>query len=159
MNPTALVYLDYFGIAVFAVSGALLAAEKRQTLVTFFFFAVITGVGGGTIRDLLIGAPVFWVHSNIVLLTCIAAGLARLLALAVNGTFANTAYSRYSPHVRGVTAIASAAFWFMVLLSVSAVATAGNRIYPLPLALELWCIFHAWRDTGRAKAARDGLAH
>ena len=76
MNPTALVYLDYFGIAVFAVSGALLAAEKRQTLVTFFFFAVITGVGGGTIRDLLIGAPVFWVHSNIVLLTCLAAGLA-----------------------------------------------------------------------------------
>ena len=61
---------------MFAVSGALLAAEKRQTLVTFFFFAVITGVGGGTIRDLLIGAPVFWVHSNIVLLTCIAAGLA-----------------------------------------------------------------------------------
>ena len=76
MNPTALVYLDYFGIAVFAVSGALLAAEKRQTLVTFFFFAVVTGVGGGTLRDLLIGAPVFWVHSNIVLLTCIAAALA-----------------------------------------------------------------------------------
>ena len=76
MNPTALVYLDYFGIAVFAVSGALLAAEKRQTLVTFVFFAVITGVGGGTLRDLLIGAPVFWVHSNVVLLTCIAAALA-----------------------------------------------------------------------------------
>ncbi|MDB5540509.1 MAG: hypothetical protein JWQ89_2236 [Devosia sp.] len=90
---------------------------------------------------------------------CIAAGLARLLALAVNGTFADTAYSKYSPHVRGITAIASAAFWFMVLLSVSAVATAGNRIYPLPLALELWCIFHAWRDTGRAKAASDGMAH
>ena len=49
MNPTALVYLDYFGIAVFAVSGALLAAEKRQTLVTFVFFAVVTGVGGGTL--------------------------------------------------------------------------------------------------------------
>jgi len=35
VNPTALVLLDYFGIAVFAVSGALLAAEKKQTLVTF----------------------------------------------------------------------------------------------------------------------------
>src|ERR1700743_1470785 len=58
----ALVVLDIFGIAVFAVSGALLAAEKRQTLVTFIFFAVVTGVGGGTLRDLLIGAPVFWVH-------------------------------------------------------------------------------------------------
>ena len=73
--PTALVWLDYFGIAVFAVSGALLAAEKRQTVVTFFFFAVVTGVGGGTLRDLLIGAPVFWVHTNATLLICIAAAL------------------------------------------------------------------------------------
>ena len=73
--PTALVLLDYFGIAVFAISGALLAAEKRQTLVTFFFFAVVTGVGGGTLRDLLIGAPVFWVHTNATLIICIAAAL------------------------------------------------------------------------------------
>jgi uncharacterized membrane protein YeiH len=73
--PTALVLLDYFGIAVFAVSGALLAAEKRQTLVTFIFFAVVTGVGGGTVRDLLIGAPVFWVHVNATLEICIAAAL------------------------------------------------------------------------------------
>jgi uncharacterized membrane protein YeiH len=73
--PFALVLLDMFGIAVFAVSGALLAAEKRQTLVTFFFFAVVTGVGGGTIRDLLIGAPVFWVHNNATVLICLAAGL------------------------------------------------------------------------------------
>jgi uncharacterized membrane protein YeiH len=73
--PTALIWLDYFGIAVFAISGALLAAEKRQTLVTFFFFAVVTGVGGGTLRDLLIGAPVFWVHSNATLIICIAAAL------------------------------------------------------------------------------------
>jgi uncharacterized membrane protein YeiH len=74
--PSALVILDYFGIAVFAVSGALLAAEKRQTLVTFIFFAVITGVGGGTLRDLLIGAPVFWVRTNGTLIICIAAALA-----------------------------------------------------------------------------------
>jgi uncharacterized membrane protein YeiH len=73
--PNALVLLDYFGIAVFAVSGALLAAEKRQTLVTFIFFAVATGVGGGTLRDLLIGAPVFWVHTNATLLICIGAAL------------------------------------------------------------------------------------
>jgi uncharacterized membrane protein YeiH len=73
--PSALVVLDYFGIAVFAISGALLAAEKRQTLVTFIFFAVVTGVGGGTLRDLLIGAPVFWVHTNATLLICIGAAL------------------------------------------------------------------------------------
>ncbi|MFP5329432.1 MAG: trimeric intracellular cation channel family protein [Alphaproteobacteria bacterium] len=73
--PAALELLDYFGIAVFAVSGALLAAEKKQTLVTFIFFAVVTGVGGGTLRDLLIGAPVFWVHTNATLAICIGAAL------------------------------------------------------------------------------------
>jgi uncharacterized membrane protein YeiH len=67
--------LDYAGVAVFAASGALVAAVKRQTLVTFLFFAVVTGVGGGTARDLLIGAPVFWVDENGILLICFAAAL------------------------------------------------------------------------------------
>ena len=75
MNPTALVLLDYFGIAVFAISGALVAAEKRLDFVTFVFFGVVTGVGGGTLRDLLIGAPVFWVHANATLLICVAAAV------------------------------------------------------------------------------------
>jgi uncharacterized membrane protein YeiH len=74
-----LAWLDFAGIAVFALSGALLAAERRQTLVTFFFFAVVTGVGGGTVRDLLIGAPVFWVHENATLLVCFAAAFAAWL--------------------------------------------------------------------------------
>jgi uncharacterized membrane protein YeiH len=73
--PQALALIDYFGIAVFAISGALLAAERRQTFVTFVFFAVVTGVGGGTLRDLLIGAPLFWVHKNATLLICIGAAL------------------------------------------------------------------------------------
>ena len=68
--------LDMAGIAVFALSGALLAAVKKQTLVTFLFFAVVTGVGGGTVRDLLIGAPVFWVRENWTLLICFGAALA-----------------------------------------------------------------------------------
>jgi uncharacterized membrane protein YeiH len=72
----ALIILDFFGIAVFAVSGALVAAERRLDFVTFVFFAAVTGVGGGTLRDLLIGAPVFWVHKNATLLICIAAALA-----------------------------------------------------------------------------------
>ena len=74
--PQVVVLLDYFGIAVFAISGALVAAEKRMDLVTFIFFAVVTGVGGGTLRDLLIGAPVFWVHRNAYLLICMGAALA-----------------------------------------------------------------------------------
>lgn len=71
----ALEWLDLAGIFVFAASGALVAAAKRQTLVTFIFFAMVTGTGGGTVRDLLIGAPVFWIAENTVLLICIGAAL------------------------------------------------------------------------------------
>lgn len=72
---TALGFLDYIGIGVFALSGALVAAQKRLDFVTFVFFAVITGVGGGTMRDILIGAPVFWVRENSLLLICVLAAL------------------------------------------------------------------------------------
>ena len=72
---SALGFLDYVGIAVFALSGALVAARKRQDFITFIFFAVVTGVGGGTVRDLLIGAPVFWIHENWMLLICLIAAL------------------------------------------------------------------------------------
>lgn len=74
--PAMISWLDLFGIAVFAASGALAAAQRGQTLVTFSFFALITGVGGGTVRDLLIGAPVFWVQDWRFAATCLAmAGL------------------------------------------------------------------------------------
>lgn len=64
--------LDLAGLAVFAVSGALAAARRGQTLVTLCFFALITGVGGGTVRDLLIGAPVFWLQDSRAAATCLA---------------------------------------------------------------------------------------
>ena len=60
--PAAARWLDLAGLAVFAASGALAAAKRGQTVVTAIFFGLITGVGGGTVRDLLIDAPVFWVH-------------------------------------------------------------------------------------------------
>lgn len=67
--------LDLIGIAVFALTGALAAAQLRQTFVTVAFFALITGVGGGSLRDLLIGAPVFWVRDPLVAPVCIAVAL------------------------------------------------------------------------------------
>jgi uncharacterized membrane protein YeiH len=72
----ALAWADLAGIAVFAVSGALAAARRGQTLVTFAFFAAITGTGGGTFRDLLIGAPVFWMRDDRAIATCLIAALA-----------------------------------------------------------------------------------
>jgi uncharacterized membrane protein YeiH len=73
--PHVSALLDLAGIAVFALSGALLAAKLRQTFVTMAFFALVTGVGGGSVRDLLIGAPVFWVHDRWVAPLCMAVAL------------------------------------------------------------------------------------
>lgn len=55
-------WLDLGATAVFALSGALVALRLKQTLVTATFFAFVTGLGGGTIRDLLLDAPVFWLR-------------------------------------------------------------------------------------------------
>lgn len=74
MQPTLSAFapwLDLAGLAVFAASGALAAARHGLTFVTFAFFALVTGVGGGTVRDLLIGAPVFWVHDPRIAAMCL----------------------------------------------------------------------------------------
>lgn len=68
--------LDYAAVAVFGASGALAAARRKHDIVTFGFFAAVTGVGGGTLRDLLIGAPVFWVGAPTYLAVCLAAATA-----------------------------------------------------------------------------------
>lgn len=73
--PTLPPALDLIGIAVFALSGALVAARLRLTFVTVAFFALLTGVGGGSVRDLLIGAPVFWIHDPLVAPVCLAVAL------------------------------------------------------------------------------------
>lgn len=67
--------LSIVGTFVFAASGALAAARLRQTIVTFSFFALVTGVGGGTVRDLLIGAPVFWVVDAMPAIACVSAAM------------------------------------------------------------------------------------
>lgn len=83
MDPAALedlrrifIALDYVGVAIFAVTGALVAARARQDIVTCAFFAGMTGMGGGTIRDLLIGAPVFWIGQEWFVAVCLLATIA-----------------------------------------------------------------------------------
>jgi uncharacterized membrane protein YeiH len=83
-------WLDLFGIAVFAATGALAAARRHQTFVTVAWFALVTGVGGGTIRDLLIDAPVFWVQDSSVAAICL--GVAGLIWIAPSGWWRGTAF-------------------------------------------------------------------
>lgn len=73
--PAILGALDLAAIAIFALTGALLAVQLRQTFVTVAFFALVTGVGGGSVRDVLIDAPVFWVRDPWVAAVCLAVAL------------------------------------------------------------------------------------
>jgi uncharacterized membrane protein YeiH len=73
--PEIVGVLDLAGIGVFALSGAVLAARLRLTFVTLAFFALITGVGGGSVRDLLIDAPVFWIRDPWVAPVCLGVAL------------------------------------------------------------------------------------
>ncbi|MEO5494117.1 MAG: trimeric intracellular cation channel family protein [Sphingomonas sp.] len=74
--PAIAPWLDLAGLVVFAASGALAAAKRGQTIVTLSFFALVTGVGGGTMRDLLIGAPVFWIHDSRAAAACLIVAFA-----------------------------------------------------------------------------------
>ena len=73
---TFLPWLDWAGIAVFAASGALAAVRQRMDFIGACFFALITATGGGTLRDLLIGAPVFWMHNATPVTLCLSVAVA-----------------------------------------------------------------------------------
>jgi uncharacterized membrane protein YeiH len=74
----ALRLLDWLGISAFAASGALVASRKQMDAVGFVLIAAVTGFGGGTLRDLLLGrTPVFWLERPELL--AIAAGAALLV--------------------------------------------------------------------------------
>lgn len=64
-------FFDILAAVVFAVSGALVASRKRLDVMGFMWLAVITGVGGGTVRDLILNVPVFWVQNPIYVSVCL----------------------------------------------------------------------------------------
>lgn len=72
---TPILYLDYAGVAVFAATGALAASRKQLDIIGFLFLASVTGMGGGTLRDLILDVPVFWTVDHGYVLVCAAAAV------------------------------------------------------------------------------------
>ena len=64
-------FFDVLAAIAFAVSGALVASRKGMDVMGFMWFAVITGVGGGTVRDVILNVPVFWVQNPIHVSACL----------------------------------------------------------------------------------------
>ncbi len=72
----AQILLDYGSVFIFALTGALVASRGQLDLVGFIFFAVLTAVGGGTVRDLLFGRDeIFWVTRPNLILAAVAAAV------------------------------------------------------------------------------------
>lgn len=72
--------LDLFGVAVFAISGALAAGRKSLDLLGVLVIAVVTAIGGGTLRDLLLDRhPIFWIADPTYLIVISIAALLTML--------------------------------------------------------------------------------
>ncbi|QLB13725.1 putative membrane protein YeiH [Bisgaardia hudsonensis] len=67
--------VDLLGTSIFAISGVALAFRLRMDAVGVLVLASVTAIGGGTIRDLVLDVPVFWLSNNayiwVVIITCI----------------------------------------------------------------------------------------
>lgn len=72
---TSILAIMYFGDVVFAISGALTAARYRMDVLGFVLIGTITGIGGGTTRDLLLGRTVWWTQDPTELILCVVASL------------------------------------------------------------------------------------
>ncbi|MFH1806132.1 MAG: trimeric intracellular cation channel family protein [Pseudomonadota bacterium] len=72
LTMTSMIYwLELTGVAVFAVTGALEASRRQMDIVGFVLIATFTGIGGGTVRDVITGAtPVFWIRDPSWVITC-----------------------------------------------------------------------------------------
>jgi uncharacterized membrane protein YeiH len=73
---TALTAIDLVACAVFAITGALVASRKQMDIVGFCWLGLVTGIGGGAVRDLLLGLPVFWIREPAYVIVCLAASVA-----------------------------------------------------------------------------------
>lgn len=71
----ALLWIDYAGIAVFAITGCLVAAKKGLDVISFILLAIVTGIGGGTFRDMILNRLVFWVQVPDYLMICAVTGI------------------------------------------------------------------------------------
>lgn len=74
-------WFDLIGVAVFAVSGALVAYKKKLDGFGVIVLASVTAIGGGTTRDVILDAPVFWLKDPAYLLSIFAASLVTIIWL------------------------------------------------------------------------------
>ncbi|MDP5041521.1 MAG: trimeric intracellular cation channel family protein [Paraglaciecola sp.] len=84
---TWLHWVDLVGVAVFAVSGTLMAYKKNMDGFGVVVLASVTAIGGGTLRDMILDLPVFWVQDPSFFYAILAAALITIIWLRTKNTF------------------------------------------------------------------------
>src|SRR5215510_11422794 len=83
MIANLLYWFELLAVAVFALTGAIVAAQNKMDPVAYVILATVTGIGGGTIRDALLAVPAFWLRDPDDLLICAGVAVAAFLAALV----------------------------------------------------------------------------
>ena len=74
-RPRTDVVFEAAGVTVFALTGAIVAARKGMDPFGFILLATVTGAGGGTLRDVLLGNSAFWVNDPTDVAICVGVAL------------------------------------------------------------------------------------
>ena len=76
MFDSWVIILDWLGIIAFTITGALAASRNQMDAVGFVLLGTVTGIGGGTLRDLLLDVhPILWIQQPAYLVVCILISL------------------------------------------------------------------------------------
>lgn len=78
---TSYAVIELVGVGVFAVSGALTAGRKSLDLLGVVVIALVTSIGGGTVRDVLLNHPPFWLHDPLYISVIVSCALATVVVV------------------------------------------------------------------------------
>lgn len=111
---------DLLSTVVFAASGTLMACQQHRNVCTAILYGVLTAVGGGTLRDLILGQSIFWMHSPVYI--CLALSVALFVCL-----FSRTSWHRHKH------------FWLADGVSLAVFSIVGTQVaMELSLAPFVW---------------------
>lgn len=138
--------LDFLGTLAFAISGVRLASAKRFDLFGAYVVGLTTAIGGGTMRDMLLGQSPFWM-TNPIYLICSAIGLLwvivfrRILVRQNNTWFLFDTLGLAIFTITGIEKTLSSGFPFWVAIIMGALTGAGGGVFRDVLINEVPLIF------------------
>jgi len=63
-NPAVVLVIEIMGLVAFTISGALAAFKRDLDIIGYIIVGLVTGIGGGTVRDIILDRPVFWLYDS-----------------------------------------------------------------------------------------------